>query len=109
MGRRKQQRKNSKSVQSKPNHAAEVEIVAERNWHTNAKKAKTDMAENRTNGIEKNIEEYPDAYLREIACEFGCSVHAVEKALTRLKITRKKNDRIPREKLLTEGQYGSSA
>jgi transposase len=36
----------------------------------------------------------PYAYLREIAAEFGCTVHAVEKALARLKITRKKNGSI---------------
>jgi len=47
--------------------------------------------------LKKYIEEHPDAYLREIAAEFGCSNHAVEKALARLKITRKKNDSVPRE------------
>jgi transposase len=36
------------------------------------------------------IEKYPDAYLREIANEFGCTIRAVEKALAKLKITRKK-------------------
>jgi transposase len=35
--------------------------------------------------------EHPDAYLKEIADEFGCSDVAVLKALKRLKITRKKN------------------
>ena len=40
------------------------------------------------------VEANPDAYLREIAAEFGCTVHAVEKALARLKITRKKNGSI---------------
>ena len=40
--------------------------------------------------LKKYIEEHPDAYLREIAEEFGCSVNAVSKALKRLKITRKK-------------------
>jgi len=40
------------------------------------------------------IEENPDAYLREIAAEFKCTNRAVEKALTRLKITRKKNGSI---------------
>jgi transposase len=47
--------------------------------------------------LKKYIEENPDGYLREIAAEFGCSNHAVEKALARLKLTRKKNDSIPRE------------
>ena len=37
------------------------------------------------------VTEHPDAYLREIAEEFGCSDTAVMKALRRLKISRKKN------------------
>lgn len=40
--------------------------------------------------LKKYIEEHPDAYLREIAEEFGCCINAVSKALKRLKITRKK-------------------
>ena len=36
-------------------------------------------------------EEYPDAYLEEIAKEFGCTETAIRKAFKRLKITRKKN------------------
>ena len=36
-------------------------------------------------------EQHPDAYLIEIADEFGCSDVAVLKALRRLKISRKKN------------------
>jgi len=38
------------------------------------------------------VKEHPDAYLREIAEEFGCSDVAILKALKRLKISRKKND-----------------
>jgi len=41
--------------------------------------------------LRRFVEENPDAYLREIAAEFNCAIHAVEKALKRLKITRKKN------------------
>ena len=37
------------------------------------------------------LSERPDAYLREIAEEFGCSDVAVFKALKRLKISRKKS------------------
>jgi transposase len=37
------------------------------------------------------IKEHPDAYLKEIAEEFGCTYVAVFKALKRLKISRKKN------------------
>ena len=42
------------------------------------------------------IEQNPDAFLKEIAEEFGCSDVAILKALRRLKITRKKNDNLPR-------------
>ena len=41
------------------------------------------------------VEEHPDAYLREIASAFACRISAVEKALKRLKISRKKNSPIP--------------
>lgn len=41
------------------------------------------------------VEQHPDAYQKEIAEEFGCTQSAVQKALARLKITRKKNDAIP--------------
>jgi transposase len=37
------------------------------------------------------MKQHPDAYLREIAKEFGCSGVAISKALKRLKISRKKN------------------
>ena len=36
------------------------------------------------------VAEHPDAYQGEIAKEFGCTQSAVQKALKRLKITRKK-------------------
>jgi len=45
--------------------------------------------------LKKYVEEHPDAYLREIAAEFDCSIHAVEKALARLNISRKKNADVP--------------
>jgi len=38
------------------------------------------------------LRQHPDAYLKEMAEDFGCSDVAVLKALRRLKITRKKND-----------------
>ena len=41
--------------------------------------------------LREYVTEHPDAYLREIAEEFGCSDTAVMKALRRLKISRKKN------------------
>jgi len=47
--------------------------------------------------LSEYVEAHPDAYLKEIASAFGCWVSAVEKALRRLKISRKKNGCIPRE------------
>ena len=47
--------------------------------------------------LQKYNEEHADAYLREIAEEFGCSDVALTKAFRRLKISRKKNHNIPRE------------
>ena len=46
--------------------------------------------------LKEYIAEHPDAYLREIAEEFGCSVTAVMNALRRLKISRKKNHAVQR-------------
>ena len=37
------------------------------------------------------LEQHPDAYLKEMAEEFGCSEVAIWKALRRIKVTRKKN------------------
>ena len=45
--------------------------------------------------LRKYVEEHPDAYLKEIAAHFKCRIYAVEKALARLKISRKKNANIP--------------
>ena len=44
------------------------------------------------------IEAHPDAYLREIAAEFGSCETAVTYALRRLKITRKKRRNITRSR-----------
>ena len=41
--------------------------------------------------LRKYVEEHPDAYQHEIATAFGVRLYAVQKALKRLKITRKKN------------------
>jgi transposase len=41
--------------------------------------------------LEEFLKQHPDAYLKEIAKEFGCTDVAVLKALRRLKISRKKN------------------
>ena len=40
----------------------------------------------------KYVEEHPDAYQHEIAEAFGVRLFAIQKALKRLKISRKKND-----------------
>lgn len=41
------------------------------------------------------VAEHPDAYQHEIATEFGVRLFAIQKALKRLNITRKKNHNIP--------------
>jgi transposase len=46
--------------------------------------------------LKEYLKQNSDAYLKEIAEEFGCSDVAILKALRRLKITRKKNDNLPR-------------
>ena len=42
--------------------------------------------------LREYLKQHPDAYLKEMAEEFGCSDVAILKALRRLKISRKKND-----------------
>lgn len=41
--------------------------------------------------LRKYVENYPDAYQHEIAAAFGVRLYAIQRALKRLKITRKKN------------------
>ena len=41
--------------------------------------------------LRKYVDEHPDAYQHEIAEAFGVRLYAIQKALKRLKITRKKN------------------
>ena len=41
--------------------------------------------------LRKYVEEHPDAYQHEIAAAFGVRLYAIQKALKRLGITRKKN------------------
>lgn len=45
--------------------------------------------------------EHPDAYQKEIAREMGCAQSAVQKALVRLHITRKKRLRTTRSRITT--------
>jgi transposase len=42
--------------------------------------------------LRKYVSEHPDAFQQEIADAFGVRLFAIQKALKRLKITRKKND-----------------
>jgi transposase len=46
--------------------------------------------------LRSDVEEHPDDFNIERAERFGCSESAIRQALKRLKITRKKNDRIQR-------------
>jgi len=45
--------------------------------------------------LHKYVAEHPDAYQHEIAAAFGVRLYAIQRALKRLKITRKKNYPIP--------------
>lgn len=44
--------------------------------------------------LKEYVDNHPDAFLKEIAVEFNCSINAVSKALKKHKITRKKKQRI---------------
>ena len=48
------------------------------------------------------VSEHPDAYQHEIAAAFGVRLFAIQKALKRLNITRKKNHGIPGNKQTCE-------
>ena len=48
------------------------------------------------------VAEHPDAYQYEIAKAFGCSKSAIQKALDRLKITRKKRQRTMKSRMRTK-------
>ena len=52
--------------------------------------------------LKKYIQEHPDAYQSEIAEVFGCAQSAVNKALKRLHITRKKKRHIMKNKIMTK-------
>lgn len=45
--------------------------------------------------LRKYVEAHPDAYQHEMAAAFGVRLFAIQKALKRLGITRKKNDSVP--------------
>jgi len=47
--------------------------------------------------LRQYVAEHPDAYQHEIASAFGVRLYAIQKALKRLKITRKKNADLPGE------------
>ena len=48
--------------------------------------------------LEKYVKEHPDAFLREIASHFGCGKDAVARALKKLGFTRKKKQKIYKER-----------
>ena len=56
-----------------------------------AKKRKETWRKIEPDTLRKYIEENPDAYQHEVAAAFGVRLYAIQKALKRLKITRKKN------------------
>lgn len=72
-------------------------------WKTKLKETGTLKAEKRQghwrkidpDKLRKYVEENPDAYQYEIAAVFGVRLYAIQKALRRLGITRKKNDSVP--------------
>lgn len=55
--------------------------------------------------LKEYVAQHPDANQREIAREFGCALSAVQKALKRLKITRKKRLRNTRSRTTTRLQH----
>jgi transposase len=57
----------------------------------NAHKTQTRNRKINPQKLRQLIEENPDAYLKEIAKHFNCSAPAIHKKLSKLKITRKKN------------------
>jgi len=53
--------------------------------------------------LKKYVEEHPDAYLKEMAVQFGCSDVGIIKTLRKLKITRKKKSKFSKNEMQTEG------
>lgn len=62
------------------------------------KKAKRSFRKLDPAKLKAYVEEHPDAYQKEIAKELGCSRSNIQKAMARLKITRKKNKQPTRSK-----------
>lgn len=48
--------------------------------------------------LKKHTQDYPDAFLRERAEHFGVHIHAIEYALKKMKITRKKKPTLQRKR-----------
>lgn len=55
--------------------------------------------------LKEYVTQHPDAYQKEIAKEFGCTRSAVQKALKRLKITRKKRLLTTKSRIMTRLQH----
>jgi len=49
--------------------------------------------------LKEYVKNHPDAYLKEIAQEFKCGQTSVRKALKKLKITRKKRQKVTRNRM----------
>jgi len=60
-----------------------------------AKVAKRSFKKIDPDKLKEYVAQHPDSYQKEMTQEFGCSQSAIQKALKRLKITRKKDNAIP--------------
>jgi len=59
--------------------------------HLSPKKRKETWKKIDPDKLKQFVEEHPDAYQHEMAAHFGVRLYAIQKALKRLKITRKRN------------------
>ena len=60
--------------------------------HLSPKKRETAWRKIDPDKLRQFVAEHPDAYQHEMAAHFGVRLYAIQKALKRLKITRKKNN-----------------
>ena len=67
-----------------------------------AKVAKRSFKKINPDKLKDYVAQHPDAYQKEMAREFGCSQSAIQKALKRLKITRKKKQRDTKSRITTK-------
>ena len=67
-----------------------------------AKVAKRSFKKRNPRKLKDYVAQHPDPYHKEMPREFGCSQSAIQKALKRLKITRKKKQRDTRSRITTK-------